>query len=67
MSNIEREVHLKRIARDVFQVKKLKNVPINVGIGDSFLEVDKNLDISFVRFLEVELPKMQCDLEVVCL
>ena len=37
MSNIEREVHLKRIARDVFQVKKLKNVPINVGVGDSFL------------------------------
>tara|TARA_R100001198_G_scaffold74233_1_gene46253 strand:- start:206 stop:406 length:201 start_codon:yes stop_codon:yes gene_type:complete len=64
MSNIEREVHLKRIARDVFQVKKLKNVPINVGVGDSFLEIDKNLDISFVRFLEVELPKMQINLVV---
>ena len=64
MSNIEREVHLKRIARDVFQVKKLKNVPINVGIGDSFLEIDKNLDITFVRFLEVELPKMQINLVV---
>ena len=64
MSNIEREVHLKRIARDVFQVKKLKNVPLNVGIGDSFLEIDKNLDISFVRFLEVELPKMQINLVV---
>tara|TARA_R100001594_G_scaffold74490_1_gene109184 strand:+ start:254 stop:454 length:201 start_codon:yes stop_codon:yes gene_type:complete len=64
MSNIEREVHLKRIARDVFQVKKLKNVPINVGVGDSFLEIDKNLDISFVRFLEVELPKMQINLMV---
>ena len=64
MSNIEREVHLKRIARDVFQVKKLKNVPINVGVGDSFLEVDKNLDISFVRLLEVELPKMQINLVV---
>jgi|TARA_R100001163_G_scaffold1617_1_gene2586 hypothetical protein len=64
MSNIEREVILKRIARDVFQVKKLKNVPLNVGIGDSFLEIDKNLDISFVRFLEVELPKMQINLVV---
>ena len=64
MSNIEREVHLKRIARDVFQVKKLKNVPINVGVGDSFLEIDKNLDISFVRLLEVELPKMQISLMV---
>ena len=64
MSNIEREVLLKRIARDVFQVKKLKNVPINVGVGDSFLEIDKNLDISFVRFLEVELPKMQINLVV---
>ena len=64
MSNIEREVHLKRIARDVFQVKKLKNVPINVGVGDSFLEIDKNLDITFVRFLEVELPKMQINLVV---
>ena len=64
MSNIEREVHLKRIARDVFEVKKLKNVPINVGVGDSFLEIDKNLDISFVRFLEVELPKMQISLMV---
>ena len=64
MSNIEREVILKRIARGVFQVKKLKNVPLNVGIGDSFLEIDKNLDISFVRFLEVELPKMQINLVV---
>ena len=64
MSNVEREVHLKRIARDVFQVKKLKNVPLNVGIGDSFLEIDKNLDITFVRFLEVELPKMQINLVV---
>ena len=64
MSNIEREVILKRIARAVFQVKKLKNVPLNVGIGDSFLEIDKNLDISFVRFLEVELPKMQINLVV---
>ena len=64
MSNIEREVILKRIARDVFQVKKLKNVPLNVGIGDSFLEIDINLDISFVRFLEVELPKMQINLVV---
>ena len=64
MSNIEREVHLKRIARDVFQVKKLKNVTINVGVGDSFLEIDKNLDITFVRFLEVELPKMQINLVV---
>ena len=64
MSNIEREVILKRIARDVFQVKKLKNVPLNVGIGDAFLEIDKNLDISFVRFLEVELPKMQINLVV---
>ena len=64
MSNIEREVILKRIARDVFQVKKLKNVPLNVGIGDSFLEIDKNLDITFVRFLEVELPKMQINLVV---
>ena len=64
MSNIEREVHLKRIARDVFQVRQLKNVPINVGVGDSFLEIDKNLDISFVRFLEVELPKMQINLVV---
>ena len=64
MSNIEREVHLKRIARDVFQVRQLKNVPINVGIGDSFLEVDKNLDITFVRFLEGELPKIQINLLV---
>ena len=48
MSNIEREVHLKRIARDVFQVKKLKNVPINIEVGNTILEIDTNLDISFL-------------------
>ena len=64
MSNIEREVHLKRIARDVFQVKKLKNVPINIEVGNSILEIDTNLDISFLRHLEVQLPKMQINLVV---
>ena len=58
MSNIEREVHLKRIARDVFQVKKLKNVPINIEVGNTIL------DISFLRHLEVQLPKMQINLVV---
>ena len=64
MSNIEREVHLKRIARDVFQVKKLKNVPINIEVGNTILEIDTNLDISFLRHLEVQLPKMQINLVV---
>ena len=64
MSNIEREVHLKRIARDVFQVKKLKNVPINIEVGNTILEIDTNLDISFLRHLEVQLPKMQIILVV---
>ena len=64
MSNIEREVCLKRIARDVFQVKKLKNVPVNIEVGNTILEIDKNLDISFLRHLEVQLPKMQINLVV---
>ena len=64
MSNIEREVCLKRIARDVFQVKKLKNVPINIEVGNTILEIDTNLDISFLRHLEVQLPKMQINLVV---
>ena len=56
---------LQTLQREVdFAEEKLKNVPINVGVGDSFLEIDKNLDISFVRFLEVELPKMQINLVV---
>jgi len=63
---MNRKVCIKRIGEGFFRITKLINMPIDCEVSGAYLDIDADLTMREIRILEVELSKMQCDLEVVC-
>ena len=63
---MNRKVCVRKIGPGFFRIIKLVNMPIDCEVAGAYLDIEADLTMREIRILEVELPKMQCDLEVEC-